>query len=255
MKEKIFGIHVINSIIDKFPKHFIKVFVNQDLIYKKRLKNILNKIKKNNITIQLVNNKWLNIQADRKIHQGIIAEIKSFPQLKEIDLKKVVLNTKNHFFLVIDNITDSRNFGACLRNADAAGVHGIIIPKNKSVTLNEFSRKVASGAADNIPIFRVINLVRTLKFLKSNNIWIIGTSSFSKDTSKIKKNFFQSSMDRPIAIVIGSENKGLRRLTSENCDEILTIPMLGKVESLNVSVASGIFLFEAIRQRKIKNVK
>lgn len=255
MKEKIFGIHVINSILDKYPKHIIKIFINKDYIHKIRLKNILKKIKKHNIAIHLVNNKWLNIQTDNQIHQGIIAEIIPLPQLKEIDLKNIVLNIKNHFFLVLDNITDSRNFGACLRNADAAGVHGIIIPKNRSVKLNALSRKTSSGAADNVAIFRVTNLSRTLNFLKSNGIWIIGTSSLNKNTTKLNKSFFQSCMNRSIAIVIGSENMGLRNLTIKNCDEILTIPMLGTVESLNVSVSAGIFLFEVIRQRQIKNVK
>lgn len=249
MKEKIFGIHAVNSIIDLYPQNIIKVFINKNFIHNKRLNDILKRLKKNNITIHLVNNNFLNIKANGQNHQGCILEIKRIIQLKENNLEKTVLNIKNHFFLILDSVTDSRNFGACLRNADAAGVNGIIIPKNRSVKLNEFSRKVASGAADNVPIFRVTNLVRTLNFLKSNNIWIIGAASLLKE--KNKNNFFQTSMNRPIAIVIGSENKGLRKLTMKNCDEILTIPMLGKVNSLNVSVAAGIFLYEVIRQRTI----
>jgi 23S rRNA (guanosine2251-2'-O)-methyltransferase len=147
------------------------------------------------------------------------------------------------FLLVLDGVQDPHNLGACLRSADAAGVHAVIAPKDKSVGLTPTVVKVASGAAESVPFIQVTNLARTLRSLKDRNIWIYGAAAEADQT------LYQAKLTGSIALVLGAEGSGLRRLTREHCDGLLTIPMRGSVSSLNVSVATGIFLFEALRQR------
>jgi 23S rRNA (guanosine2251-2'-O)-methyltransferase len=145
--------------------------------------------------------------------------------------------------LVLDGVTDPHNLGACLRVADGAGVHAVIAPKDHAVGINATVAKVASGAAETVAYFMVTNLARTLNELKERDIWIIGTS----DTAS--KTIYQADLKRPVALVLGAEGDGLRQLTAKTCDELVSIPMRGAVESLNVSVASGVCLYEALRQR------
>lgn len=148
------------------------------------------------------------------------------------------------FFLILDEIQDPHNLGACLRSADAAGVHAVIIPKDRSVSLTNTVREIASGAAEHIPVIQVTNLVHTMKQLKEKGMWIVGTADSAE------KRFYEIDLTGPLAVVMGNEGKGLRRLTSENCDFLVYIPMQGFVSCLNVSVATGVVLFEAVRQRK-----
>jgi len=148
------------------------------------------------------------------------------------------------FFLILDEIQDPHNLGACLRSADAAGVHAVIIPKDRSVSLTNTVREIASGAAEHIPVIQVTNLVHTMKQLKEKGVWIVGTADSAE------KRFYEIDLTGPLAVVMGNEGKGLRRLTSENCDFLVYIPMQGFVSCLNVSVATGVVLFEAVRQRK-----
>lgn len=145
--------------------------------------------------------------------------------------------------LILDGVTDPHNLGACLRSADAAGVHAIIVPKDRSAQLNATAKKVACGAAENVPLIRVTNLARTMRLLQEANVWIVGTAGEATHT------LFQSKFNGPIALVMGAEGEGMRRLTREHCDELISIPMAGTVSSLNVSVATGVCLFEIVRQR------
>ena len=145
--------------------------------------------------------------------------------------------------LVLDEVTDPHNLGACLRTADAAGVHAVIVPKDRSAQLNMTARKVACGAAETIPFVAVTNLSRTLESLQERGIWIAGAAGEAQST------LYEIDLRVPIAIVMGSEGKGLRRLTREHCDYLMSIPMAGALSSLNVSVATGLCLFEAVRQR------
>nr|WP_281182646.1 23S rRNA (guanosine(2251)-2'-O)-methyltransferase RlmB [Halomonas gudaonensis] len=145
--------------------------------------------------------------------------------------------------LVLDGVTDVHNLGACLRTADAAGVHGVIVPKDKSAPLNATVRKVACGAAESVPVYQVTNLARSLARLKSLGVWLIGTAGEAETM------LFDADLCGPVALVMGAEGKGLRRLTREACDLLVKLPMAGSVSSLNVSVATGIGLFEAVRQR------
>ncbi|MGM0537211.1 MAG: 23S rRNA (guanosine(2251)-2'-O)-methyltransferase RlmB [Pseudomonadota bacterium] len=145
--------------------------------------------------------------------------------------------------LVLDGVTDVHNFGACLRSADAAGVHGVVVPKDKAAPLNAMVRKVACGAAESIPVYRVTNLARTMARLKELGVWITGTAG------EAEASLFEADFSGPTALVMGAEGRGMRRLTREACDTLVKLPMSGSVSSLNVSVATGICLFEAVRQR------
>jgi 23S rRNA (guanosine2251-2'-O)-methyltransferase len=148
------------------------------------------------------------------------------------------------FLLVLDGVTDPHNLGACLRSADAAGVHAVIAPKDKSVGLTAIVAKVASGAAETVPYIMVTNLARTLRDLKDRGIWLVGLDEDGEQP------VYQSRLTGPVGLVMGAEGDGMRRLTRETCDELVRIPMYGHVESLNVSVAAGVCLFEAVRQRE-----
>jgi len=147
------------------------------------------------------------------------------------------------FLLVLDQVQDPHNLGACLRSADAAGVHGVIAPRDNAVGLTPTVHKVASGAARTVPFFQVTNLARVLRTLKERGIWLVGAAG------EAEQSIYQADLTGPLALVMGAEDTGLRRLTREECDFLVRIPMRGHVESLNVSVATGVVLFEALRQR------
>ncbi len=148
------------------------------------------------------------------------------------------------FLLILDNVQDPHNLGACLRSADGAGVQAVIIPKDRSVHLTDTVRSIACGAAEHIPLVEVTNLARVLDQLKDQGVWLVGTAD------QAPKSLYELDLTGPLALVMGSEGKGLRRLTAEKCDFLASIPMYGKVESLNVSVATGVCLYEAVRQRR-----
>lgn len=165
----------------------------------------------------------------------------------EDDLFEIIENNKGSLFLLIlDNVQDPHNLGACLRSADAAGVHAVVIPKDRSVGMTDTVRHVAAGAAENIPLITVTNLARTLGELKKMGVWLVGTADDAEQY------IYHIDLNCPVAIVMGAEGKGLRRLTREHCDFLARLPMNGTVECLNVSVATGICLFEVVRQRKFK---
>ncbi|MCB1670216.1 MAG: 23S rRNA (guanosine(2251)-2'-O)-methyltransferase RlmB [Pseudomonadales bacterium] len=179
-------------------------------------------------------------------HQGVAARIAGsmVAGKSEADLRQL-LDGLDHdpLLLVLDEVSDPHNLGACLRSADAAGVDAVIIPKDRSAPLNLTVRKVASGAAESVPLIVVTNLSRTLKELQQRGIWLCGAAG------EADKSLYQQDLTGPLAVLMGSEGKGLRRLTREACDYLVAIPMAGAVSSLNVSVATGICLFEAVRQR------
>jgi 23S rRNA (guanosine2251-2'-O)-methyltransferase len=175
-------------------------------------------------------------------HQGVVARVHDLALAQNLaELLDGISGTA--LLLVLDGVTDPHNLGACLRVADAAGAHAVIAPRDRAVGLNATAAKVASGAADTVPYITVTNLARALRELKEAGVWVIGTSD---DASA---SLYQTKLDGPVALVMGAEGEGMRRLTRETCDEVMFIPMAGTVESLNVSVASGVCLFEAVRQR------
>lgn len=178
-------------------------------------------------------------------HQGVVARVQPLPQTTSLDelLEQVEARGEAPLLLVLDGITDPHNLGACLRVADGAGAHAVIAPKDHAAGINATVAKVASGAAESMPYYMVTNLARTLNELKERAIWVIGTSDDAPQT------LYQADLKGPVALVLGAEGEGMRQLTRKTCDALVSIPMRGAVASLNVSVASGVCLYEAVRQR------
>jgi len=184
----------------------------------------------------------LNGMVGTRRHQGVVAKAGELSLARNLD-ELLDMIEGPPLLLILDGITDPHNLGACLRVADGAGAHAVIAPKDRAVGLNATAAKVASGAADTVPYITVTNLARTMRELKERDIWLIGT------TDDAEKGLYEADFSTPAALVMGSEGEGMRRLTRENCDVLVSIPMFGSVESLNVSVASGVCLYEARRQR------
>lgn len=243
MSEQIYGIHAVKAFLDNAPERLIEVFVlkgRED----KRLLPLLNELKRLGVSIQQVNRQTLDNKAQGEVHQGIIARVLPQKELNEHDLETILSQKQHPLLLILDGITDPHNLGACLRTADAAGVDAVIVPKDKSAQLTSTARKVACGAAEVMPLIRVTNLARTMRDLQEHhNVWIVGTAG--EATSGI----YEAKLTGSIALVMGAEGDGMRRLTREHCDQLISIPMAGSVSSLNVSVATGVCLFEIVRQK------
>lgn len=243
MSENIYGIHAVKSFLDRTPERIIEVFVLKGRD-DKRLHSLLNELHNLGISVQFLNRQSLDNKANGEVHQGIIARVQPAKELNENDLDVILANKQNPFLLVLDGVTDPHNLGACLRTADAAGVDAVIVPKDKSAQLTSIARKVACGAAEVVPLIRVTNLARTLRDIQQNhNIWVVGTAGEASET------IYQTKLTGALALVMGAEGDGMRRLTRECCDQLISIPMAGSVSSLNVSVATGVCLFEILRQR------
>jgi 23S rRNA (guanosine2251-2'-O)-methyltransferase len=196
------------------------------------------------VTVKTVDVQALDERAEGVSHQGVLAFVTGSPQLDETGLDQL-LDTLKHppFLLVLDGVQDPHNLGACLRTADAAGVDAVIAPRDRAVGLTPAVRKTAAGAAESLPFVQVTNLARCLRDLQQRGIWVIGAAGETNQT------LYQADLKGPLALVLGAEEKGMRRLTRENCDLLVRIPMHGTVESLNVSVATAVCLYEAVRQR------
>ncbi|AFI86643.1 23S rRNA (guanosine(2251)-2'-O)-methyltransferase RlmB [Aggregatibacter actinomycetemcomitans] len=243
MSETIYGIHAVKAFVTHYPERLIEVWVLKGRD-DQRLQPLINEIQRLGISVQFLNRQTLDKKAEGEVHQGIIARVHSLPELNEHDLDRLLEQQKAPLLLVLDGVTDPHNLGACLRTADAAGVNAVIVPKDKSAQLNSTARKVACGAAENVPLIRVTNLARTLRELqKRHNVWVVGTAGETTET------LYQTKLTGALALVMGSEGEGMRRLTREHCDQLISIPMMGSVSSLNVSVATGVCLFEIVRQR------
>ena len=242
MSEIIYGVHSVKALLESSPQRIKEVYIlkgRED----RRLLSIAREVEALGIVVQVANKQWMDAQTEGGVHQGIIANVMPGKQYQEGDLPDLLASTESLFLLVLDGVTDPHNLGACLRSADAAGVHAVIVPKDRSAQLNATAKKVASGAAESVPLIRVTNLARTLRLLQEYNVWVVGTAGEADHT------LYQSQFSGPIALVMGAEGEGMRRLTREHCDELISIPMAGSVSSLNVSVATGVCLFEVVRQR------
>ncbi|CAI2503739.1 23S rRNA (guanosine(2251)-2'-O)-methyltransferase RlmB [Serratia ficaria] len=242
MSEIIYGIHAVKALLERDPQRFLEVFILKGRD-DRRLQPLIAELEATGIVIQVANRQWLDEKVEGAVHQGIIARVREGRQYQENDLPTLLESVDTPFLLVLDGVTDPHNLGACLRSADAAGVHAVIVPRDRSAQLNATAKKVACGAAENVPLIRVTNLARTLRLLQEMNVWVVGTAGEADHT------LYQSKMTGPMALVMGAEGEGMRRLTREHCDELISIPTAGTVSSLNVSVATGICLFEAVRQR------
>lgn len=238
----VYGLHTVTALLLSKPELVIEVFLQQNR-GDTRLQTVLQLAEQHKIAVHFISLHKLQALVNGEVHQGVVARMKRIRQYVEKDLAELLDNlTVPAFLLILDGIQDPHNLGACLRAADAAGVHAVIAPKDRAVSLTPIVHKVASGAAEVIPFIQVTNLARTMHNLKERGIWLMGAAGEAKD------NLFKANLSGAIAIVMGAEGKGLRRLTKEHCDQLLHIPMLGSVSSLNVAVATGIFLFEVVRQ-------
>ena len=240
---KIFGLHSAQAALAYSPEKIAKIWIDGQRSDQRLLK-IIEELAELKIVPEKTDRKKLDRLAEGNNHQGIVLEVQLPSELPESELKDAVLSLdKRALFLVLDNVQDPHNLGACLRTADATGVQGVIITKDNAAGITPTVRKVASGAAETMPVYQVTNLARTLRWLKEQGIWIAGAAGEAQQT------VYEADFTVPLAIVVGAEGSGLRRLTKEQCDFLIKLPMSGKVESLNLSVAAGVLLYEAVRQR------
>jgi 23S rRNA (guanosine2251-2'-O)-methyltransferase len=242
----LFGFHAVGVRLKTAPQSIIEIYY-EGTRRDARMRQFLEKAKEAGARLIEADAMRIAKLAGSHGHQGVAArvdEVKDTRTLEELldDLEES--GVQNPLLLVLDGVTDPHNLGACLRVADGAGVHAVIAPKDHASGINATVAKVASGAAETVPYFMVTNLARTLKELQARNIWIIGTSGDAD------KHLYQVDLKGPVALVLGAEGDGMRQLTRKTCDELISIPMQGAVESLNVSVASGVCLYEAVRQRQ-----
>lgn len=240
----VYGLHAVQAILEREPEMVSKVWLENSRRDVKA-KKLLQLAHDANIKPERVSKDILTkLVGEKANHQGVVALSKETPAGNEKDLKQLLENlTVPAFLLILDGVQDPHNLGACLRTADAAGVHAVIAPKDNASGLTSVVRKVACGAAETVPFIQVTNLSRVMKDIQQQGIWITGTSL------ETEQDIYQADLKGPLALVLGAEGKGLRRLTAENCDSLVKLPMLGTVQSLNVSVTAGICLYEAVRQR------
>jgi 23S rRNA (guanosine2251-2'-O)-methyltransferase len=212
----------------------------------RRVREVIELAKAAGVRISQVSREELDRMVPGANHQGVVASTEVPASLDETGLKELLQAIEEPLFLlVLDGVQDPHNLGACLRSADAAGVHAVIAPKDRSAGLTPTACKVACGAAETVPFVQVTNLARTLRWLSEElGVWLVGTAG------EAESELYDADLKGPLGIVMGGEEKGMRRLTREACDLLAKLPMAGSVESLNVSVAAGITLFEAVRQRR-----
>ncbi|MEE9581235.1 MAG: 23S rRNA (guanosine(2251)-2'-O)-methyltransferase RlmB [Nitrosomonadaceae bacterium] len=238
----IFGFHAIAGRLRQNPDSIREVFLDSTR-RDQRARDLTKLAEIKSVRLIFCDETRLAAMSGSTRHQGVAANIDT--TCSHIDIEDVLETlTEPALFLVLDGVQDPHNLGACLRVADAFGVHAMIAPKNRAVGLTATVHKVASGAVDTVPYISVTNLARTLRELKQHGVWIIGTAAGANSELQFAK------IDGPIAWVLGAEGEGMRRLTRETCDQLISIPMLGSVENLNVSVSAGICLFETYRQRR-----
>lgn len=240
--EFVFGWHAVEAVIKREPERLQQVWIQtgrQD----RRVTAITEALDVLNVRWQVVHRKELDERV-AGVHQGIVAAVAESREWSEDDLLAMLAGSdKPAFLLILDGVTDPHNLGACLRTADAVGVQAVVVPKDKSASLTPVVRKVACGAAETVPLVRVTNLARSMRALQELGVWMIGTAGEADST------LHEADFKGPVALVMGAEGKGMRRLTREHCDMLVHIPMFGHVDSLNVSVATGVCLYEALRQR------
>lgn len=241
-KEIVFGFHAVQVLLKSQSDRIIELWVQQGR-QDQRLQKVLSQAESQGVTVLRHDKKTLDKKTDGN-HQGVLALCRPGKAHDENFLFQLLDGLDEApFLLILDGVTDPHNLGACLRSADAAGVHAVIAPKDNSASLNATARKVACGAAEVVPFIPVTNLGRTMSQLQERGIWITGAAGEADQL------VYQQDLKGPIAVAMGAEGTGLRRLTREHCDYLVKIPMAGEVSSLNVSVATGVCLFEAVRQR------
>jgi len=244
----VYGLHAVTAVLERAPERLLELMVaapRDD----QRMRALKERAAQLGLRVQSVSGETLASLVGDAAHQGAVAAVRPRAPWDEnalfasLDGSVPGVLKEDLLLLVLDGVTDPHNLGACLRTADAAGVHAVVIPRDRAAGVDSVARKVAAGAAEFVPVAAVTNLARTLDRLKERGIWLAGAAGDAPDT------LYAADLNRPLAIVLGAEGGGMRRLTRERCDFLVRIPMAGAVESLNVSVAAGIALYEARRQR------
>ena len=239
----VFGLHAVRTLLQRQAGKVTQLLLlrgREDA----RITEVLKLARDAEVGIDYRNAHDLDQLAQGERHQGVIALLQKVENLGEGALDELLDKAgPAPFVLVLDGVTDPHNLGACLRTADAAGVHAVIVPRDRAAGMSPVVRKVAAGAAETVPLVQVVNLARTLRWLKERGLWLVGTDDQAGTT------LHEAKLTGPLAVVMGAEGEGMRRLTRESCDLLVSIPMQGVVESLNVSVATGVMLYEALRQR------
>ncbi|HXY96043.1 MAG TPA: 23S rRNA (guanosine(2251)-2'-O)-methyltransferase RlmB [Steroidobacteraceae bacterium] len=241
-RETIFGLHPVRSMLERHPERVLAVRLAERRD-DPRVRAIEELARRQQRPVERLDAQALKRLLGDAVHQGVAAEITPLPPWSEDELLAALQSAAAPLLLALDGVQDPHNLGACLRTADACGVLAVIVPKDRAAQLTPAARKVAAGAAETTPIVAVTNLVRTLKLLKEAGLWVVGADAAagkSADAVDLKG---------PVVLVLGAEGAGLRQLTRQNCDFLARLPQLGAVESLNVSVAAGMLLYEAARQR------
>ena len=241
--EKIYGLHAVEALLRHHPKRVKQIWLAEGR-GDPRVQTLIQLAEQSRVRVGQCERRELDAWVEG-VHQGVVADVSPSQVWGDAMLEELLDRTEGApLLLVLDGVTDPHNLGACLRTADAAGALAVIIPKDKSATLNATVRKVACGAAEVIPLVAVTNLARTLEKLQQRGLWIVGTAG------EAEQEIYDQDLCGPIVLVMGAEGKGMRRLTREHCDFLVRLPMAGSVSSLNVSVATGVCLFEALRQRR-----
>ena len=242
--QRVYGLHAVRAVLRQGELQVSRAWA-QDSRHDPKLETLIGELQAQGVRVERVPRRELDRLAPDARHQGILLELQAGAAVTEQDLEGFLATLKPPILLlVLDGVTDPHNLGACLRSADAAGVQAVILPKDKSAGITPVVRKVACGAAESLPIFAVTNLARTLRTLQDAGIWIYGAAGEADQT------LYDIDFKGNVALVLGAEGSGMRRLTREHCDGLVKIPMAGTVESLNVSVATGVLLYEVVRQRK-----
>lgn len=241
--EKIYGVHAVEALLRHHPKRVKQVWLAEGR-NDPRVQPLLELAAAARVAVGQCERREMDAWVEG-VHQGVVAEVSPSQVWGEAMLEELLDRTEGvPLLLVLDGVTDPHNLGACLRTADAAGALAVIVPKDKSATLNATVRKVACGAAEVIPLVAVTNLARSLEKLQQRGLWVVGTAG------EAEQQLYQQDLTGPTVLVMGAEGKGMRRLTREHCDFLVKLPMAGSVSSLNVSVATGVCLFEVLRQRQ-----
>ena len=240
----VYGLHAVNAALERAPERVLELWIAQPRDGEARVRELKERAQRAGVHIHTAAPEALAKLVGDVVHQGAVAAMRPLKGWDEHDLADALDRLAGDpLLLILDGVTDPHNLGACLRTAESAGAHAVVIPKDRAATLDGVARKVAAGAAEFIPVASVTNLARTLDMLKRAGIWIVGTDGEAEQA------LYSVDFKRPLALVLGAEGSGMRRLTREKCDLLVRIPMAGHMQSLNVSVAAGIALFEVLRQR------
>jgi len=240
-RQRVYGLHAVRALVDRRPEAVVSATILADA--SGPLEELAREFAKHRVHVDRVRRPELDRLCDGASHQGVVVEVRGAAEMDIGDFEDLVVQRgRGVRLLVLDGVEDPRNLGACLRTADAAGVDAVVVPKAHSAPLTAAAIKVATGAVETVPLVRAPNLARTLTWLKEAGVWVVGADAEATQT------LYAAKLAPPIALVLGGEGRGLRRLTRDTCDELVAIPMAGAVASLNVSVATGIVLFELLRQ-------